>query len=217
MDSKKIIKDDILCYKKNKIASMFALLGLVFTALYFTLLYSVNNTFFYSIYMGLSVIVTLVLLLVAFLSSESVKNYRKTYCIVLLVLAALNVGRIFYYPLNGLKEKAFEGSVYFWTKMPNGAIFSFLVIYLVASATCYVAAAVFGYLYAIRLEKHLKAVESGKIDVKAALKEEDATAEQAVAQNKEIEANQTVAQNDVHSDIAENEENTDDGSSEEVQ
>lgn len=211
MDSKKIIKDDILCYKKNKFASMFALLGLVFTALYFTLLYSVNNTFFYTIYMGLSVIVTLILLLVAFLSSESVKNYRKTYCIVLLVLAALNIGRIFFYPLNGLKEKAFEGSVYFWTKMPNGAIFSFLVIYLVASAACYVAAAVFGYLYAVRLEKHLKAVESGKVDVGSALKEEDAAAEKADA------VNQAVAQKEVHSEIAESEESADDGSSEEVQ
>lgn len=217
MDSKKIIKDDILCYKKNKFASMFALLGLVFTALYFTLLYSVNNTFFYTIYMGLSVIVTLILLLVAFLSSESVKNYRKTYCIVLLVLAALNIGRIFFYPLNGLKEKAFEGSVYFWTKMPNGAIFSFLVIYLVASAACYVAAAVFGYLYAVRLEKHLKAVESGKVDVGAALKEEDAAAEKAVAQNKADAVDQAVAQKEVHSEIAENEESADDGSSEEVQ
>lgn len=215
MDSNKIVKDDILCYKKNKVASMFALLGLVFTALYFTLLYSVNNTFFYSIYLGLSVIVTLILLLVAFLSSESVKNYRKVYCIVLLVLAALNVGRIFYFPLNGLNAKAFEGAVYFWVKMPNGAIFAFLVIYLVASAACYVAAAVFGYLNAVRLEKHLKAVESGKVDIQAALKEEDTVAEQAVVLKEVVQ--ETVAQEEVHSDIAEIESDTNDGSSGEVQ
>lgn len=217
MDSKKIIKDDILRYKKNKFASMFALLGLVFTVLYFTLLYSVNNTFFYSIYLGLSVIVTLVLLLVAFLSSESIKNYRKAYCIVLLVLAAMNIGRIFYYPLNGLKEKAFEGAVYFWVKMPNGAIFSFLLIYLVASAACYIAAAVLGYLYAVRLEKHNKAVESGAVDINAALKEEDEMAEQHAEQNKVNVSEQTVAQEEVHSDSAVIEESTDDGSSGEVQ
>lgn len=196
MDSKKIVQDDILRYKKNKLAGMLTLLGLVFTMLYFALLYSVNNSFFYTINMGFSVIVTLVLLLVAFLSSESIKNYRKTYCIVLLVLAAINIGRIFYYPLRGLREDAFKDAVYFWTKMSSGGIFTFLLIYLVASAACYVGAAVIGFMYADRLEKHEKGVQSGEIDVEAAIAQEEekaelakaTVAENAVAETAEAEA-----------------------------
>lgn len=171
MDSKRIIQDDILRYKKNKLASTFTLLGLVFTVLYFALLYSINKSFFYSIFMGFSIIVTLVLLLVAFLSSESIKNYRKGYCITLLVLAAINILRIFYYPLKGLQANAFEGAVYFWTEMSNAGIFTCMVIYLVASAACYIVAAVFGYIYAVRLEKHEKAVAEGKVDLNAAFNE----------------------------------------------
>lgn len=180
MDSKKIVQDDILRYKKNKLASTLTLLGLVFTALYFMLLYSVNNSFFYSITLGFSVIVTLVLLLAAFLASESIKNYRKTYCIVLLVLAVINIVRIFYYPLKGLQADAFKDSVYFWTKMSSGGIFTMLLIYLLASAACYIAAAVVGYLYAVRLEKHEKGVAEGTINVDVALAEEEANAEAVV-------------------------------------
>lgn len=176
MNGKKIVQDDILRYKKNKLASTLTLLGLVFTALYFMLLYSVNNSFFYSITLGISVIVTLVLLLTAFLASESIKNYRKSYCIILLVLAVLNIIRIFYYPLKGLQADAFNDSVYFWTKMSSAGIFTILLIYLVASATCYVAAAVVGYLYAVRLEKHEKGVKEGTINVEAALAQEEADA-----------------------------------------
>lgn len=171
MNGKKVVQDDILRYKKNKLASMLALLGLAFTALYFALLYSVNNGYFYTVSMGLSVIVTLVLLLTAFLCSESIKNYRKGYCITLLVLAAINIGRIFYYPMQGLKANAFDGAIYFWTEMSNGGIFTMLVIYLVASAACYVGSAVVGYIYAVRLENHTKAVEAGAVSVEEALEE----------------------------------------------
>lgn len=189
MDSKRIVQDDILRYKKNKLASTFTLLGLVFTVLYFALLYSVNRSFFYTIYMGFSVIVTLVLLLVAFLSSESIKNYRKGYCITLLVLAAINILRIFYYPLKGLQANAFDGAVYFWTEMTNGGIFAFLVIYLVASAACYIVAAVFGYIYAVRLEKHEKAIAEGTVDINEALAQEDVAAEaQATSQPEQVSA-----------------------------
>lgn len=179
MDSKKIIKDDIMLYKKNKFASTFTLLGLVLTVLYFALLYSVNTGFFYTITMGFSVIVTLVLLLTAFLASESIKNYRKVYCIVLIVLAAINILRIFYYPLKGLQTDSFKNAVYFWKEMSSAGIFTFMVIYLVASAACYVIAAVFGYLSATRREKHEKGIANGTINVEEALKVEDELAEEA--------------------------------------
>ena len=189
MESKKIIQDDILRYKNNKLASTLTLIGLGFTMLYFALLYSVNNSFFYKIYMGFSIIVTLVLLLTTFLASESIKNYRKGFTIVLLILAAFNIARIFYYPLQGLKADAFDGAIYFWTTMSSGGIFTFLVIYLVASAACYVAAAIFGYIYAVRLEKHEKGLAEGAIDLDAALAQEEANAEaeaQGVNSSKEV-------------------------------
>jgi hypothetical protein len=185
MNSKKIIQDDILRYKKNKFASSFALLGLVFTALYFMLLYSFNNRFFYSLPMGISVMLTLVLLLTAFLSSESIKNYRKTYCIVLLVLAAINIIRIFYYPLKGLQNDVLQG-VYFARPLSSTASFVILTIFLVASAACYVVSAVFGYINAERLAKHTAAVEKGTISVEAALKELDEAEASAQVANENV-------------------------------
>ena len=191
MEKNPIIQDDILRYKKNKLASLLAILGLVFSALYFMIVYALNNDSFYTIFSGFSVIVTLLVLLIAFYSSESVKNYKKKFAIVLLVLAAIEVIRIFYYPLKVfnwdgslLADKASNNDPesykyvvhYFTVGLTPTACGLIMVIYLIASAACFVGSAFFGYFTAVRLEKHVKAVESGEIDIDAVLGETDAFA-----------------------------------------
>lgn len=176
----KVVSLDINRYKKNKLAANLALLGLVFNCLYFMLLYGIkastageNNdvTWFANITMGFSVILTLIVLLVSFLASEGIKGYNKKYAYVLWVLAAFQIFKIFGYPLYGLQNDLLQVN-YFWLN-PTESVTEFviLVIYLVASAGCYVASGVIGYLRAIDLEKFVLAIEKGDIDVEASLKE----------------------------------------------
>jgi hypothetical protein len=176
-DSKlKVVQDDILIYKKNKLASTFAILGLVFNCLYFCLLYGFTNVYFSTIQLGISVIVTLVTLLVTFLASESIKNYKKQYVIVLCVLAAVQILRIFGIPLEALtnditKEATAFTTRYFGISISSQVSFTLCVIYLVASAACLVTSAVIGYIQIVKLERHRSMVESGQISVDEVLKE----------------------------------------------
>jgi hypothetical protein len=173
MDNRQIIQNDILRYKKNKLASSIALLGLVFECLYFMLLYSLNYDFFYKMVIGFSVILTLVVLLAAFLSSEEIKGYNKTYSIVLLVLAVFQILKIFYFPLKGLQQDVLAGN-YFGANLNSKESFAILVIYLVLSAACFAFSAVWGYIVAQRLASYSKALEANEVNLDAALADESA-------------------------------------------
>lgn len=189
-----VIQDDILRYKKNKLSSMLALLGLVFDCLYFMLFYGVFDSTLYKMLIGFSVVVNLVVLLMAFYSSESIKNYKKTFAIVLLVLAAAQIARMFIYPLqvadlvaNTSHASDTSGELkyvlyYFGVGLTPAACCAWLMIYLGLSAACFIGSAVTGYLTAVRLEKHVKAVESGEIDIDAVLAETDALGGELPAQ-----------------------------------
>lgn len=181
------VSNDILRYKKNKLASLFAIGGLVFNCLYFMLFYSINNSSLYKLLIGFSVVLTLAVLLVAFYSSESVKNYKKIFVAVLAVLAAVQIARIFIYPLQVIKiteelraaqpgGEAKYVTFYFGAGLTPSAAGSLLIVYLALSAACFVCSSVIGYVYATRLEKHVKAIQSGEIDIDAVLKETDAFA-----------------------------------------
>ncbi len=181
MDNTQLLQNDILRYKKNKLPANLALLGLVFNCLYFCLLYAVkllrnpadNEPYWYaSILIGASVVLTLVTLLVAFLSSEGIKGYNKKYCIPLLVLAVWEIVRIFIYPLYSLQNNLLT-IPYFWIR-PTNSVFEFtmMVIWLCASAACFAASAILGYINCVKLEKHIKAIESGEINMDAVFEEE---------------------------------------------
>jgi hypothetical protein len=185
--NEQILTADISRYKKNKLGANLALLGLVFQCLYFMLIYGYKATIltdgsgtftkFCSIDIGLSVILTLVTLLVSFLASEGVKGYNKTYCIYLLVLAVIQIAKIFGLPLYGYNHGLLTVN-YFGlepsTPGVNGIEFAILIVYLVASAACYIAAAVISYIKITQLNKHEAAVESGEINIDNVLAEMDA-------------------------------------------
>jgi hypothetical protein len=183
--NEQILTADISRYKKNKLGANLALLGLVFTVLYFMFIYGIKETTvadgsytkFCSIDIGLSVILTLVTLLASFLASEGVKGYNKTFCIYLLVLAAISIAKIFGLPLYGLRNGLLRLN-YFGleetTPGVNGIEFTILVVYLVASAACYIASAVISYIKIVQLNKHEAAVESGEINIDNVLAEMDA-------------------------------------------
>ena len=173
--SEQIVANDILRYKKNKLASTLAILGLVFNCLYFLLLYAMPGSEFTTIYIGFSVMLTLIMLLMIFLSSEGVKGYNKKFSIVLLVLAAFQIVRIFYYPLKGIKNNLFVAASagqagmnyigYFgwypsFTNPTSTVYFVLMLIYLVASAACLIGSAVWGFIVATRLEKFQKQLDN---------------------------------------------------------
>ncbi len=96
-----LIKKDRLRFTKNKLSSGLALLAIVFNALYFVSIYSSDvGSYYYSWTIGVSVLYNLVFMLLAFLSSEGVKNYKLGYSYALMFLGLGEIVRIFYIPLN---------------------------------------------------------------------------------------------------------------------
>ena len=195
--SNSLVKADISRFKKNKLGANLALLGLVFECLYFMLIYGIKvarqedgaYTKFCSIDIGISVILTLVILLVSFLSSEGVKGYNKKFSIVLLVLAVAQIAKIFWLPLYGFQQGILTVN-YFGleagTPGVNGIEFAILIVYLAASAACFVASAVISYIRCMQLEKHVKAVDAGEVDMDKLLAELDAA--DAVKAEAQVEA-----------------------------
>lgn len=168
-----VLQDDVLRYRKNKMPANLALLALVFNILYFTLLYTIHTTQMYTLLVGVSVIINLLVLLFGFYASEGIKAYNKKICVMLLVLAAVQIIRIFIYPLQGLSDKWMQGNAYFGIIMTTASNGTMLIIYLAASAGCFIASAVLGYINCNKLEAHLKKVESGELSVEDTLKELD--------------------------------------------
>ncbi|MCM1438333.1 MAG: hypothetical protein NC131_03865 [Roseburia sp.] len=184
MDKNPILQDDIRRYKKNKFAAGFALLALVFNCLYFALLYSILSTDLYKLQLGISVIVNLLVLLIGFYASEGIKGYNKKFSIVLAVLAAVQIIRVIYYPAIGAaKNWLADGNLYFFVRMNNSANATMMIIYLVASAACFIVAAVHGFLVARRLEVFQKKLDNGEVSVEETLKEIDAQEAAVAAQN----------------------------------
>ena len=95
------IKTDRMRYMKNKTSANLAYLAIVFNAIYFISIYSSDaKNYYYNIEIGISVIYNLLFMLFVFLASEGVKEYDKNYSIILTVIGALQIVRIFGIPLN---------------------------------------------------------------------------------------------------------------------
>lgn len=117
------------------------------------------------------------MLLITFLSSEGVKVYNKKFCIPLLVIAAIQIARIFIYPMDIALggDYLYPGTTYeitawyFGTALSSAATSTILIIYLVLSAACLVASAIFGYVRAMQLEIFNKHLADGTLSVDAAL------------------------------------------------
>ena len=84
----------------------------------------------------------LVFMLMTFLASEGVKNYKMGYSVLLLVAGALQVCRIFYLPLQAYKATVTISKVtYPVMEIPQ---LTWVIICLALSAACCLAAGVIG-------------------------------------------------------------------------
>ncbi len=193
--NQEILSLDIMRYKTNKLPASLALLGIVFSCLYFCLLYGYKTPFFSMWKIGISVMLTLLLLLVTFLSSEGIKAYKKNYAIVLLVLAVMQIIRMFGLPFEALKHDSGLAASdvhaleirYFGVDLSSGASYAILVIWLAASAACLIAAAVIGYINCIRLEKFRKKIDNGEMVVEDVMMQMDADDKAVAAVNSNIQ------------------------------
>lgn len=183
MTSSVIIKTDVYRYKRNKLASGLALLGLFINCLFFMLFYGINYSVYANVLIGGSVLLNLFVLLATFLASEGVKVYNKKYAILLIIIAVIQIVRIFIYPLDlarggaSLFANDYDATIgirYFGVNLSSEALAAILIIYLVLSAACIAASAVIGYVKAVQLEKFTASIEAGEFSVEDALAELDA-------------------------------------------
>lgn len=180
MTNNQVLQNDILRYKKNSLPAKLALFGLVFNVLYFCLLYGFKNptdaqanaSWFVTILIAGSVLLTLVMLLVNFLASEGIKSYKKGYCIILLVLAIIQIARIFIYPIYVLQHTEFS-LTYFWIRTGSSTFPGIMmIVWLCASAVCLIASSIVGFINCTKRERHIASIESGEVNIDALFEEE---------------------------------------------
>ena len=150
----RFVKRDRMRYTKNSLSSSLALLAIVFNVLYFVSIYqSDKGKFYYTILIGASVLYNLVFMLMAFLSSEGVKNYKPGYSWLLLALGVGQVARIFILP-----QQAHEAVVQNAPVMGD-AQYTYVLVCLIASAACCIVSAVINLIKSRQLAEHTASLE----------------------------------------------------------
>ena len=158
MNEEKLIERDRMRFTKNTLSSGLALLGILFNVLYFVSIYKSDvGSYYYNILMGASVLYNLIFMLVVFLSSEGVKGYKLSFAYVLLVVAALQILRIFILPMRAHEAvvKVNKQEVL----VMQTAQFVRIVVYLAASALCCFVAGVVGIQKSRTLAAHMGTLE----------------------------------------------------------
>ena len=101
MDESKRTALDRMRYTKNKKSSNLALLSIVFNVLYFVSIYKSDvGSWYYTIIIGASIVYNLLFMLMTFLASEGVKNYKLGYAYLLIAVGAGQIARMFYLPVK---------------------------------------------------------------------------------------------------------------------
>ena len=138
------IKSDILRYTTNKWGFTFPILAIVLDVAMFLIIYTEKNCV-PDFQLGIDLLVNVIFLLAAFLLAEKMKVYNKQSAYLSFVVAAIQVLRILWIPLNYL--------------LLGGLLagqFIACCVLLVASGLCLVAGGIITIIKSNRLEKHLK-------------------------------------------------------------
>ena len=158
MNEEQIIRRDRMRFTKNTLSSSLVLIAILFDVFYFINIYKsdINHNvgnFYYQIRIGASIIYNLIFMLAAFLSSEGVKNYKSKYCYLLVALGILQIVRIFILPAQAAATEVSIGNV--TNRVMETAQHTRVVIYLLISSACCLAAAVVGFIRSRELAEHL--------------------------------------------------------------
>lgn len=153
-----VIKKDRLRFTKNKLSANLALLGIVFDALYFVSIYKSDvGSYYYNWLIGVSVLYNLVFMLAAFLASEGVKNYKKAFSFLLMLLGAGQIVRIFILPMSAKAATITLGEEII-PVMEDGQ-FIYVCACLVLSAACCVISGIIAFIKTTTLETYTAELE----------------------------------------------------------
>ena len=148
------IRRDRMRFVKNTLSSRLTLI--VFNVLYFISVYKSDvGNYYYTMLIGGSIIYNLVFMLITFLCSEGVKNYKSAYSYVLIALGALQIVRIFIIPTQA------HGAYVAGKRVMENAQFIRTVVYLSASAALLFAGAAVNLIRTAMLIGHIKSLEAG--------------------------------------------------------
>lgn len=159
MTEDRIIKLDRLRYTKNTTSSRLALLAIVFDVLFFVSIYQSDvGSYYYTIRIGASILYNLIFMLMAFLASEGVKNYKRGYSWLLILLGVIQVARIFIIPTaaHAASIKVNRAMV---TVMGDKQ-FVYTVVCLAVSAVCCFASAIVNLVKSHALSRHIASLEA---------------------------------------------------------
>lgn len=150
---------DRMRFVKNSLSSNLAILGILFDVFYFVSIYKSDvDTWYYTMLIGASIVYNLVFMLAVFLSSEGVKNYKQGYSFLLLALGAFQFVRIFIIPVRAhAAETLVNGQTA--AVMQDGQFYR-VIVYLILSGVCLIAAAAVNLIRCRELAEHLKTLES---------------------------------------------------------
>lgn len=159
----KSIQLDRMRYTKNTLSSRLALLAIVFNVLYFASVYESDvGSWYYKILIGASIVYNLLFMLMVFLASEGVKNYKIGYSYLLLGVGAGQIARIFILPLQAYRATITISKVEY--PVMQGGQFAFVIVCLVLSAVCCLVGGVAG----VKRSRTLKAYNASLATEKAA-------------------------------------------------
>lgn len=158
MNEEQMIRRDRMRFKRNKLSANLALLAIVLDVLYFVNIYQNDaGSYYHTWKIGVSIVYNLIFMLAAFLAEEGVKNYKKVYSVPLVILGVIQIGRIFWLPMEA-HTYINEAAGFPQPPMGDGQ-FTYLVVLLILSAVCLFASAVVNVVKCTALEAHMKMLE----------------------------------------------------------
>ena len=150
LDDPKVARIDRMRYAKNTFSSRLTYLAILFNVLYFVSIYESDvGSWYYQILIGGSIVYNLVFMLMTFLASEGVKNYKLGYSVLLIVAGAMQVGRIFFLPMQAYKATVTISKVKYPVMDQSQLIW--VIICLALSAACCFVAGVVGIIRSRKL------------------------------------------------------------------
>ena len=156
MDREKL-KLDRMRYVKDSTPSLFAIAAIVFDVLYFVLIYKINNEYFYTFMIAVSIIANLLFMLFGFWCSIEVKNYHGKFGYLMIFLGIVQIVRMFIFPMQAHSAKVLIGEEL--RIVMTTAQFTRSLVYLGISAAFMIAGGVLSILHSKTLMNHLKSLE----------------------------------------------------------
>ncbi len=158
LDDPKVVRIDRMRYAKNTFSSRLTYLAILFNVLYFVSIYESDvGSWYYQILIGGSIVYNLVFMLMTFLASEGVKNYKLGYSVLLLVAGAGQIIRMFILPRMAYAATITIKSVKY--PVMDQSQLAWVISCLALSAVCCFVAGIVGIIRSRKLAAYNASLE----------------------------------------------------------